>query len=191
MFLAEPITATVYNYGRFTGHDTQMAAWSLTAMSIGVPAFMASKVLLPAFYARQDTKTPMRAALWTVAANVGLTVAIVTPLALNHTVGGHAGIAFATGIAGLVNALWLFVALRRQQIFTAQPGWLLYLLKLLLAGAAMVTTLLTLRLHIGDWSALHALQRVLWLVTAVTAGAASYAVVLLATGLRLSHFRDH
>ncbi|MBL0040994.1 MAG: murein biosynthesis integral membrane protein MurJ [Xanthomonadales bacterium] len=190
MFLAEPITATVYNYGRFTAHDTQMAAWSLMAMSIGVPAFMASKVLLPAFYARQDTRTPMRAALWTVAANVGLTVAIVTPLAMNHTIGGHAGIALATGVAGLVNALWLFVALRRQQIFTAQPGWPAYLLKLVLAGAAMVATLIALRALAGEWSALHALHRVAWLLGAVLAGAVMYAVVLLTLGLRPGQFRD-
>jgi putative peptidoglycan lipid II flippase len=191
MFLAEPITASVYNYGRFTAHDTQMAAWSLIAMSIGVPAFMASKVLLPAFYARQDTKTPMRAALWTVGSNVGLTLLIVTPLAMHQVVGGHAGIALATGLAGVVNAVWLVVALRRQKIFAAQAGWPVYLLKLILAGFAMVATLLALRAWIGDWSALAALPRVLWLLAAVGAGAATYAVVLLAFGLRPRHLRDH
>ena len=190
MFLAEPITATVYNYGRFTAHDTQMAAWSLIAMSIGVPAFMASKVLLPAFYARQDTKTPMRAALWTVASNVGLTLAIVTPLALNHTLGGHAGIALATGLAGIVNALWLFIALRRQQLFAAQPGWPAYLSKLIVAGLTMVATLLALRAFIGDWSLLHWQARILWLLTAIAAGASAYGLVLLALGLRPRHLRD-
>jgi len=191
MFLAEPITATVYNYGRFTAHDTRMAAWSLMAMSIGVPAFMASKVLLPAFYARQDTKTPMRAALWTVGSNVGLTLLIVTPLAMNHTIGGHAGIALATGLAGIVNAVWLFVALRRQQIFAAQAGWPAYLLKLLLAGAVMVATLVGLRQWIGDWAALHALHRVAWLLVSVAAGAGAYGLALLAMGLRPRHVRDH
>ena len=188
--MAEPITATVYNYGRFTAHDTQMAAWSLIAMSIGVPAFMTSKVLLPAFYARQDTKTPMRAALWTVGSNVGLTLLIVTPLAMNQVVGGHAGIALATGLAGIVNAVWLFVALRRQQIFAAQAGWPAYLLKLLLAGTAMVATLVGLRQWIGDWAALHALHRVAWLLAFVGAGAIVYGTVLLALGLRPRHLRD-
>ena len=78
LLLAEPIIATVYNYGRFSGVDTRMAAVSLTAMSIGVPAFMLSKVLAPAFFARQDTKTPMRAAIATVACNVLLTIAFTT-----------------------------------------------------------------------------------------------------------------
>src|SRR3546814_13362944 len=70
LLLADPITATVYNYGKFTAFDTHMAAISLSAMSLGVPAFMLSKVLAPAFYARQDMKTPMRAAILTVVANV-------------------------------------------------------------------------------------------------------------------------
>ena len=190
MFLAEPITATVYNYGRFTAHDTQMAAWALMAMSIGVPAFMASKVLLPAFYARQDTKTPMRAALWTVGTNVGLTIAIVTPLAMNQTMGAHAGIAFATAVAGVVNAVWLFIALRRQQLFTAAAGWPAYLFKLLFAGLAMVASLVALRLWTGDWSSLAALNRVVTLLAAVAMGAIVYGAVLLICGLRPRHLRD-
>ena len=76
LLLAGPITATIYNYGQFTAFDTRMAAISLTAMSVGIPAFMLSKVLSPAFYARQDTKTPMRAAIITVVANVLLIDAI-------------------------------------------------------------------------------------------------------------------
>ena len=190
MFLAEPITATVYNYGRFTAHDTQMAAWALMAMSIGVPAFMASKVLLPAFYARQDTKTPMRAALWTVGTNVGLTIAIVTPLVMNQTMGAHAGIALATAVAGVVNAVWLFIALRRQQLFTAAAGWPAYLFKLLFAGLAMVASLVALRLWIGDWSSLAALHRVGTLLAAVAMGAIVYGGVLLICGLRPRHLRD-
>ena len=63
LLLADPITATVYNYGEFSAFDSRMAAISLTLMSVGIPAFMLSKVLSPAFFARQDTKTPMRAAI--------------------------------------------------------------------------------------------------------------------------------
>src|SRR3546814_20486240 len=69
-------SATGYNYGKFTAFDTHMAAISLSAMSLGVPAFMLSKVLAPAFYARQDMKTPMRAAIITVVANVLLTAGL-------------------------------------------------------------------------------------------------------------------
>ncbi len=191
LLLAEPITATVYNYGRFTALDTRMAAISLTAMSIGIPAFMLSKVLAPAFYARQDTKTPMRAAILTVVANILLTVAFTTPLWLNGTPGAHGGIALATGLAGIVNAWLLWRALRRGGLHAPQPGWGRFLLLLVLACAAMTVVVLGLRGWIGDWTVIEGvLPRVLWLLAVIAAGAAAYAVVLFAAGLRPRELRQ-
>ena len=54
--LSEPLTASLFRYGKFTDEDTRMVGYALTAMSLGIPTFMLSKVLLPAFYARQDTQ---------------------------------------------------------------------------------------------------------------------------------------
>ncbi|KLJ01478.1 hypothetical protein WQ56_06715 [Luteimonas sp. FCS-9] len=190
LLLAEPITATVYNYGAFGAHDTRMAAVSLTAMSLGVPAFMLSKVLAPAFYARQDTKTPMRAAIWTVAANVALTIALTTPLWLYDVPGAHGGIALATALAGVVNATLLWRYLRRRAIFVPEPGWARYLLRLAGACVAMAAVVLALRGWIGDWTAIDGWQhRIAWLALAIGAGAAAYGVAMLALGLRPRHLR--
>ncbi len=189
--LAEPITATVYQYGKFTPADTRMAALALSAMSIGVPAFMLSKVLAPAFYARQDTRTPMRAALITVLTNVLLTVAIVSPMWLNGVEGGHAGIALATSLAGIVNAGLLWRALRRTGLHRPRAGWLGYFLRLLLAAAAMSAVVLALRLHVGDWALLAPPSRLLWLTVAIAAGAAAYGLALLLTGWRPRVLREH
>src|SRR3546814_13799242 len=63
MLLAEPLVATIFQHGRWTAHDTDMATLSITALSFGLPAFALVKVLLPAFYARQDTCTPVPAAV--------------------------------------------------------------------------------------------------------------------------------
>ncbi len=188
--LAEPITATVYNYGKFTAFDTRMAAISLSAMSIGVPAFMLSKVLAPAFYSRQDTKTPMRAAILTVVANVLLTVAFTTPLWLHDVTGAHGGIALATAMAGIVNAGLLWRALRRAGIYQPRPGWGRYLLRLGLACAVMAAVVLGLRTWIGDWTAIHGpLHRVGWLLLVIVAGAAGYVAAMLAGGLRVRDLR--
>jgi putative peptidoglycan lipid II flippase len=189
--LAEPITATVYQYGKFTPADTRMAALALLAMSVGVPAFMLSKVLAPAFYARQDTRTPMRAALVTVLANVLLTVAIVSPMWLSGVQGGHAGIALATSLAGILNAALLWRALRRAGLLRPRPGWGLYLLRLAAAGVAMSVVVLGVRHVAGDWPALAPAHRLAWLALAVAAGAASYAAALLATGWRPRVLREH
>lgn len=191
ILLASPLTATIYQYGAFTAFDTRMGAISVSAMAIGVPAFMLSKVLLPAFFARQDTKTPMRAAIWTVAANVLLTVAITMPLWLNDVPGAHGGIALATGLAGIFNAWLLWRYLRRAGLHRAQPGWGVFALRMLAACVAMAAVVLALRGWIGDWNTLDALSRVVWLLAAVAAGGLAYAATLLLTGLRPRHLREH
>src|SRR5690606_38381349 len=185
LLLADPITATVYNYGKFSAFDTHMAAISLSAMSLGVPAFMLSKVLAPAFYARQDMKTPMRAAIATVAANVLLTAGLTTPLWLSGTTGAHGGIALATALAGILNAALLWRFLHRGGLYRPQPGWGRFALRLLVACAAMAIVVLGLRAWIGDWTALAQVStRVAWLLLAIGAGAVTYGLALLALGFR-------
>ena len=185
LLLAEPLTAVVYQGGKFTANDTRMAAISLSAMSLGIPAFMLSKVLSPAFYARQDTKTPMRAAILTVIVNVVLTIVLTTPLWLNDVPGAHGGIALATGLAGIFNAWLLWRYLKRAGLLRPQPGWGRYWLRLAAACALMAAVVLGLRLWIGDWAAMPSLlQRALWLLAVVAAGGVTYLVALLAMGLR-------
>ena len=185
LLLAEPLTAVVYQGGKFTGHDTRMAAISLSAMSLGIPAFMLSKVLSPAFYARQDTRTPMRAAILTVIANVVLTIALTTPLWLNKVPGAHGGIALATGLAGIFNAWLLWRYLKRAGLLRPQPGWGRYWLRLGVACAVMAAVVLGLRLYIGDWTTMPSLlHRALLLLAVVAAGGIAYVLALLAMGLR-------
>lgn len=188
--LAEPLTATIYQYGRFTAFDTRMAAISLSAMAIGVPAFMLSKVLLPAFYARQDTKTPMRAAIWTVVVNVVLTIVITTPLWLRDVEGAHGGIALATGLAGIFHVWLLRRYVRRAGLHRAEPGWGVFAIRMLAACVVMAAVVLGLRGWIGDWDALGGLARVWWLLAVVAAGGMSYALALAVFGLRPRHLRD-
>ena len=185
LLLAEPLTAVVYQGGKFTGHDTRMAAISLSAMSLGIPAFMLSKVLSPAFYARQDTKTPMRAAIYTVIANVVLTIALTTPLWLNKVPGAHGGIALATGLAGIFNAWLLWRYLKRAGLLRPQPGWGRYWLRLGVACVVMTVVVLGLRLYVGDWTRMDSLMdRAALLLAVVAAGGIAYVLALLAMGLR-------
>ncbi|MFC4727203.1 murein biosynthesis integral membrane protein MurJ [Coralloluteibacterium thermophilus] len=189
LLLAGPITATVYNYGAFSVLDTRMTAISLAAMSVGIPAFMLSKVLTPAFYARQDTKTPMRAALWTVASNVALTVVIVAPLWWLEVPGAHGGIAAATALAGIVNAVLLWRSLRRLGIYRPLPGWGRLLLQIALACLVMTGVVVAVSAAVGDFTALHPAGRVAGVLAAVGAGVLAYGSALAALGLRPRHLR--
>jgi putative peptidoglycan lipid II flippase len=70
MFLSVPLVATLFQYGNYTPFDTQMAALSVFGLSFGLPAFALVKVVLPAFYARQDTRTPVKAGVASLIANM-------------------------------------------------------------------------------------------------------------------------
>ena len=183
VLLAEPLVATVFERGAFGPDDRRMTAWALAVMSAAIPAFMASKVLAPAFYARQDTRTPMRAALVTVAANVALTVLFTTPLWWWSVPGAHVGIAAATAIAGGVNAWLLWRAVRRAGLFVAQPGWAAHGVRLALACVGMAAVVLLLR-GVFDPVAVAGWQRWLVLAGLIAAGALTYGAVLLLAGWR-------
>lgn len=188
--MAEPLTAVVYQGNQFTAHDTRMASISLAAMSLGVPAFMLSKVLSPAFYARQDTKTPMRAAILTVFANVGMTVGFTLFLMQKKVDGAHGGIALATGLAGIFNAWLLWRYLRRGGLLKPRPGWGMHLLRIVVGCVAMAAAVLALNARIGDWTAMvDPWLRAGLLLAVVAAGALAYGVALIAMGLRPRHLR--
>lgn len=188
--MAEPLTMTIYQGGRFTPEDARMAAWALMAMSLGVPAFMATKVLAPAFFARQDTRTPMRAAIATVFCNVALTILIVTPLWLYEIEGGHVGIALATSIAGFINAGLLWRALRRSGLLRPRPGWARLVLRAGFACALMAAAVLACLQALGSWAEMAVFARIGWLLAVVAAGGLAYALGLLVAGLRPRHLRE-
>lgn len=188
--MAEPLTATLYQYGKFTAFDTAMAALALMALAAGLPGFMLSKILAPAFFARQDTRTPVRAALITVVVNIVLCVAIVGPLWWYGVEGAHAGIALATALAGTLNAVLLWRYLRAGAGVRLQPGWPAFLLRIVLAVVLMVALLWLVRRSIGPWTALPATDRVMHLAWVVPAAVLAYAVVLLCAGLRPRHLRE-
>ena len=187
--LAEPLSVTIFERGAFSAADSRMTALSLMAMSLGIPGFMASKVLLSAFYARQDTRTPMRAAVTTVLLNVALTAALVTPLWLASVPGAHAGIALATGLAGLANAWLLWRALRRDGSFSPSPGWGRHLLRIAVASLALSAAVLAAAHAVGDWRLWSGWARWGWLMAVVAAGAGAYGLALLATGWRPRELR--
>ncbi len=188
--LAEPISATLYQHGAFTVHDTRMTAWALMALSLGLPGFMLSKVLAPAFFARQDTSTPMRAAVIVVVVNVALVSALVLPLRAQGVIGAHAAIALSTGVCGLLHFSLLGWWLHRRGIYTPAAGTSRFVVVLLLACAAMAVVLALSVQAIGPWTELGALRRAVHLAWLVPAGAAAYAGIVLGCGVRWRHLRE-
>jgi putative peptidoglycan lipid II flippase len=102
-----PIVTVLFERGAFDAQASRATAWALGAFALGLPAYVAIKILQPAFFAREDTVSPFKAAAWMVAVNIALSVALFFWI-------GFVGIALATAFAAWLNAGLLALWLRRR-----------------------------------------------------------------------------
>ena len=181
--LAGPILATLFQYGEFAGDDVRMASRSLVAYALGLVPLILIKVLAPGFYARQDMRTPVRVAIIALACNAFLNLLLVIPLA-------HAGLALATSISALVNAVLLLRSLRRRGVYAPRAGWRSLTARIMSASALLAAVLLAGPDGLETWLGESAWHRVLHLGLWIAAGAALYVGALWATGLRWRHLQS-
>ncbi|AJD47061.1 Virulence factor MVIN-like protein [Isoalcanivorax pacificus W11-5] len=180
--ISEPLLASLFLYGEFSVLDVNQASLSLRAYAFGVVAFMLIKVLAPGFFARQDTRTPVKIGIIALVANMAFNLMLVWHLR-------HMGLALATALSAWLNAGLLWYGLRKAGIYQAQAGWGMLLLRLLVAGGLMSAAIFALSAQTDVWFTGLAWQRALWLLAVVLCGVLVYAVALLALGLRPRHLR--
>jgi putative peptidoglycan lipid II flippase len=184
MLLAAPMLATLFQYGEFSAVDVEMAALSLVAYSFGLLGFILVKVLAPGFYARQDTRTPVRIGVIAMLSNMALNLVFVVPMVLMDLPGPHAGLAAATSLAAFINAGLLFKTLRKQGVYQAQPGWRKLLWQVGFANVVMAAALWWGRGDLAQWLLWSGLERAGQLTLWIVVGAAGYFVALLVAGVR-------
>jgi putative peptidoglycan lipid II flippase len=109
VILREPIVQVLFQHGRFVAESTRLTARALLYYSMGLPAFAAVKLIVPAFYSTQDTRTPVRVAVVTLFVNVVLNVIFLLYFFAKFKNGGPA---FASALAGYFNVATLFVIFR-------------------------------------------------------------------------------
>ncbi len=189
ILLGGPILTTLFEFQAFTGDDTRMARLSLAAYAFGLPAFVAIRVLGPGFYARQDTRTPVRIAIRAMVVNLVLNAAFVIPWALSDQPGAHAGLALATALSAWTNAGLLYVRLRQDGVATPQPGWMPLALRSGLALVALAGIILWFAPPLSVWQAASAGTRALNLTALIAAAAGVYGLALLVTGVRPNQLR--
>ena len=179
-----PIVSVLFERGAFSGDDARNVAAALAIFALGLPSFVMIKVFSPAYFAREDTSTPMRYATISLTAN---TVGSVALFLWFRSLGlmPHLGIAVATSLGGWLNAGLLYRTLASRGHFAADARLARALPKILAASAVMGVVL---------WFAADALQA--WLASSqgvlvrgsalaalVGAGLLVYAVSILATGV--------
>lgn len=184
--LAGPILATLFMYGDFDAQDVQMAQISLWAYSFGLLGFTLVKVLAPGYFARQDTKTPVKVGVIAMVANMGLNIVFVVTLVQLAIPGAHAGLALATSLSAFLNAGLLLRGLLRQQVYQPDHGWRRLFAQVFLACIVMCGLLWWLAGDLGNWLQADTWQRITDLALVVTVGVVVYFAVLWLSGVRLA-----
>ncbi len=189
LLLSGPLLATLFGYGEFSMKDTQLSALSLMAYSLGLPAFIYIKVLAPGYYARQDTRTPVRIGIKAMIANMFLNVLFVAPLVWMSYEGPHIGLALATSASAYMNAFLLYRGLKTQGIYQCGSGWGKLWAQIILANIIMSAFLALTSPGIASWYSWEALQRVPTLLGFVVIAIIIYIASLLILGVRPRHLK--
>ena len=107
LVLALPIVSVLFERGAFDAVASQATGFALMGYVVGLPAYVLIKVLTPGYFARKDTRTPVRIAIVAMVANLGLNLLLIWPLQ-------HVGLALATALAAWLNVALLAGGLRRR-----------------------------------------------------------------------------
>jgi len=184
VILAAPILITLFQYDAFTPDDVRMSAYSLVAYSAGLPAFIAVKVLAPGYYARQDTRTPVKIALIAMASNMLLNLLFVGVLLYQGFEGPHAGLALASSVAAYLNAILLFRGLRKREVYAPEKGWLRLWVAVGVASVAMGALLFFMTHDIESWIQASVPLRIKNLTLGICFGGIVYVFTCMVAGLK-------
>ncbi|MCP8463882.1 murein biosynthesis integral membrane protein MurJ [Pseudomonas sp. ZM23] len=179
--IAEPLTVALFQYGRFSAHDALMTQHALIAYAVGLLGIILVKVLAPGFYARQNIKTPVKIALFTLVSTQLMNLVFIGPLK-------HAGLALAISLAACLNAGLLYWQLRKHQLFAPQPGWGKFIAKLVVSVLVMCAVLIGMMCVMPAWDQGGMPIRLVRLGALVVAGVVAYFGMLAILGFRLRDF---
>ncbi|VXC36891.1 conserved hypothetical protein; putative inner membrane protein [Burkholderia sp. 8Y] len=182
-FFAEPLTATLFHYGKFDGHSVVMVGRALSAYGIGLVGLILIKILAPGFYAKQDIKTPVKIA-------VGVLIMTQVSNYIFVPIFSHAGLTLSIGLGALANALLLFIGLRRRGIYQPSAGWTRFFVQLIGACLVLAGVMHWVSANF-DWIAMRAtpFARILLLGASLVLFAALYFGMLSAMGFKYAYFK--
>ncbi|MEP7296497.1 MAG: murein biosynthesis integral membrane protein MurJ [Burkholderiales bacterium] len=176
------LISVLFHHGAFDALAVRQSASALMGYGVGLMGLVGVKILAPGFYARQDTRTPVKIAIVVLVLTQLMNAAFVPWL-------GHVGLALSISVGAMINALWLFIGLRRVGAYTPEPGWGAFALRV--AGAtALLGGLLWWAEHRIDWLGLggHRWERIGWTALCLGGSALLYFGSLRLSGLKFGQF---
>jgi len=173
---AEPIISTLFQHGAFKAEDAVKTAQALKVYALGIPGFLLVKVFAADFFARHDTKTPVKAALLAMFVNVACAIVLLQPLE-------HVGIALSNSIAITFNAALHYYHLRRRKFPIGNDDLPKRMVRIALCvGVMAVATVLLMEFGWSAFSFSNILQRILGLSILIGLSGLSYALALHVSG---------
>lgn len=181
--LSEPLTTTLFHYGKFDALSVAMTANALIAYGVGLIGLILVKILAPGFYAKQDIRTPVKIAVVVLFLTQAMNLLFVPWIA-------HAGLALSIGLGACINAAFLYRGLKRRGIYQSQGGWPRFLFKLSIALGFLAGAAYWGASHF-DWIGLQSMPflRIGILLAIIAICMLVYFGALFAVGFRLKDFK--
>jgi putative peptidoglycan lipid II flippase len=183
ILFASPLLATIFQRGAFLWIDVHQASLSLIGFALGLPFFMAMKVLVPAFFSRQNTKTPMMIALLSLLINVILNYLLAFYFEL-----GHLGLAIASSISAIVSVAILSLLLKNEGLLSFKGVFSAFSFKVMIASFTLISFLLIFNQYF-NFESFTEIQRLLHLGLAVFSSLLIYFGLSFLLGIRATDFR--
>lgn len=181
MVLAQPIIMVLFMRGEFTQDTVIQVSMALFAYLSGLLSFMFIKILAPGYYARQDTKTPVKIGITAMVANMVFNL-MLAPFF------GYVGLAIATSLSATLNAWLLYRGLKAKGVYELSTKTVIFISKLIFSAGVMALVVYQLSSDFTVWLAMSSIDRVLQLSLCIILGAVSYLVMIILLGIRLNDF---
>jgi len=182
MVLAQPIIMVLFMRGEFEQQTVILVSMALYAYLSGLVSFMFIKILAPGYYARQDTKSPVKIGIIAMVANMVFNL-LLAPF------WGYVGLAIATSLSASLNAFLLYRGLKASGVYQLTSTTLFFMLKLILSAIIMAVVVYQLSPLFAVWLSLSFWSQVYQLLECITIGMLSYFVGLFLFGVRLKDFK--
>jgi len=182
MVLAQPIIMVLFMRGEFSQADVLQVSMALFAYLSGLLSFMFIKVLAPGYYARQDTKTPVKIGIKAMVANMAFNL-MLAPFF------GFVGLAIATTLSATLNAWMLYRGLKQAKIYHLAKSTKIFMGKLIFAASVMALVVHQLSNDFEVWLNMTFFEQVTQLVLCISVGCLSYFIMIFVLGVRFKDFK--
>jgi putative peptidoglycan lipid II flippase len=182
MVLAQPIIMVLFMRGEFSQETVLQVSYALFAYLSGLISFMFIKVLAPAYYARQDTKTPVKIGIKAMVANMVFNLMLAPFL-------GYVGLAIATTMSATLNAFMLYQGLKQSNIYHLSKSTKIFIGKLILSASVMALVVYQLSNDFDVWLTMTLFEQISQLVLCISVGCLTYFIVIFILGVRFKDFK--